>query len=204
MPRLTVAIPSNPPPGFVVKIDGRELPQAAWGIASETDPGTVVVEATGPRLEPFKKSITLGEGARERVDITLTRVPTATLAVKLGNLPAGVALTLDGQPLQVTGIDTPRDLDVGRHTVVVSAPGYVTFRWSKSLANADNAVVEVTLAFEPRAAGGGGPSGTPKWLFFTVAGAALAATAEAPLSGCTPPPSRTSSSLSMRTRAIPA
>jgi hypothetical protein len=172
VPRITVAVPSNPPEGFVVKMDGSVLQKAAWGIATEADPGTIVVEATGPRLVPFKKTITLKEGVAERVDIPLTRLPTATVAVKLLTLPAGLYLTLDGQPLDLTGVDAPRDVDVGEHSLVAHAPGYLPFTWHKTLANADAQVIEVSLL--PNPDGGHGPGGTPKWLFFTVAAAAVA------------------------------
>jgi len=62
----------------------------------------------------------------------------------------------------------------GTHALVVSAPGYVTFKWEKALGDTEAAVVDVTLA--PLAfATGGRPTGTPKWLFFTAAGGAVAA-----------------------------
>lgn len=171
VPFLTVAVPANPPPGFVVKINGTPLPQAAWGIATETDPGSVVVEATGRRLRPFKKTVKLAEGAHVRVEIPLTRVPTATLTVKLATLPAGLTLSLDGQPVRVTGALAPRELDPGRHTLVASAPGYLPFKWSRSLADTESKVVVVSLKPNPHE--GGGTHGTPKWLFFTVAGASV-------------------------------
>jgi tetratricopeptide (TPR) repeat protein len=172
VPRLTVSVPSSPPAGFVVRVRDKELPQAAWGVAAETDPGAIVVEATGPRLVPFKKTMTLAEGAQVRVDVPLSRVPTATLAVRLRTLPSGLELTLDGLPLQVAGAEKPRDLDVGSHTLAADAPGYLPFKWNKSLANNEAQVIEVALAPNPRALGGG-PSGTPKWVFFAVAGAAV-------------------------------
>ena len=174
VPRLTVAVPANPPAGFSVKVGGKELPQAAWGAATETDPGEVVVEATGPRLLPFKKSVTLKDGSRERVDVALNHMPTATLAVRLKSLPSGLSLTIDGKPVDVGGVDAPRDLDVGVHEIVVNAPGYFTFKWSHSLSDAEAETVEVDL--KPNVlAGRGGSSGTPKWIFFSVAGAALVA-----------------------------
>jgi len=113
VPRLTVVLPATPPVGTVVKVDGKDLPSAAWSVASETDPGDVVVEVTGPRLVPFKVTVKLAPGAKERVEVPLTRVPTATLAVKLKNLPSGVALALDGHPVDVASVEAPRDLDVG-------------------------------------------------------------------------------------------
>ncbi len=172
VPRLTVAVPGNPPDGFMLKVDDKELPRAAWGIATEVDPGNVVVEATGPRLVPYRESISLEKGSVARVDVQLTRVPTATLSVKLKNLPKGVAVTLDGQPIDVGSASAPRELDVGPHAVVVSAPGYLAFKWNKALADKDAQVVEVSLAPNPQPRGS---SGTPKWLFFTAAGVAVAA-----------------------------
>jgi hypothetical protein len=91
-----------------------------------------------------------------------TLLPTATVAVKLLSLPSGL----------VGGASTAHPVDVGDHTFEATAPGYLPFRWNKSLIDTEAAVVEVTLAPDARA--GHGPSGTPKWLFFTVAGAAVA------------------------------
>jgi hypothetical protein len=172
VPHLSIAVPGGTPPGFVVKVDGKELPQAAWGIATETDPGTVVVQATATRMVPFQTSVVLTEGSTARVDVRVDRVPTATLAIKLRTLPAGLALSLDGQPIATQGTDQPRDLDPGPHTLVAAAPGYVDFKWSNQLANNDAAVVDVSLAPNPNA--GGGPRGTPKWMFWTVAGVSVA------------------------------
>jgi hypothetical protein len=174
VPRLVVAVPSNPPSGLALTINGKKLPEAAWGVAAETDPGTVVVEASGPRLVPFKKTVTLAEGAQERVDVTLTRVPTAIMAVKLKAMPAGLTLTLDGQPLDLASAAQPRELDVGSHALVATAPGFVTFRWGKALADEEKASVDVVLKPDPLARGGGS-AGTPKWIFFTLAASSVVA-----------------------------
>jgi hypothetical protein len=172
VPRLRVVVPDHPPPGFVVKVGGRELSSAAWGVDTETDPGDVVVEATGPRLVPFKTKITLAKAARQRVDVPLSRIPTATLSVKLMSLPAGLRLALDGQPLPVSGADAPREVDVGVHDMVANAPGYLPFKWTQSLRDTESEVVVVALTPAPLT--GKGAVRTPPWVFFTVAGAALA------------------------------
>jgi tetratricopeptide (TPR) repeat protein len=172
VPRLTVAVPSDTPTDFQVKVDGAELPKAAWGVATETDPGDVVVRATGHRLFPFETTVSLTEGTRARVDVRLHRVPTAIIALKLESLPAGLSLILDGQPIPVVGAETPRELDVGQHQFVAAAPGYQAFKWRKTLSDAESQLVDVKLMPNPQ--GGGVPSSTPKWLFFTVAAATLA------------------------------
>jgi hypothetical protein len=118
--------------------------------------------------------VTLASGAQVRVEVEVKKLPTATVAVKLLSLPSGLSLLLDGQPLDVTGASTAHAVDVGPHTFEATAPGYVPFKWTKDLIDTEAAIVEVTLAPDARALRGG-PSGTPKWLFFTVAGTAVVA-----------------------------
>jgi hypothetical protein len=172
VPRLTIAVPAGTPDGFSVKRNGAEVPKAAWGVAVETDPGDAVVDASGPRLVTFQKKVTLTEGAQERVDVEAKRLPTAVVVVTLPSRPAGLAASLDGQPVDIGTVEAPREVDVGDHTLVVSAPGYLPFKWSKALADGEHASVEAVLRPDERAMGGHG--GTPPWLFFTVAGGALA------------------------------
>jgi hypothetical protein len=178
VPRLTIAVPGDMPVGFVVKRDGAELTSAAWGVAVETDPGSFEVEASGPRLAPFRQAVTLAEGQQLRVDVKITRLPTATLGLRFKTRPAGLAVTLDGTPLEAFAADSPRELDVGRHVLSVSAPGYASFRWEKTLGNGEAAVIDVELAADARAITGGA-RGTSKWLFFAVAGTAAASLATA-------------------------
>jgi hypothetical protein len=174
VPRLTIAVPSGTPDGFVVKRNGEEVPKAAWGVAVETDPGDVTVEASGPRLVAFQKKVTLAEGAQERVDVEARRLPTAVVVVALQTRPAGLAATLDGQPVDAASVEAPRELDVGDHSVVVSAPGYIPFKWTMSLADGQRVTVEAVLQPDAQALAAG-RSGTPPWLFFTTAGVSLAA-----------------------------
>ena len=55
VPRLIVAVPSNPPAGYVVKVNGRELSQAAWG-SSETDPGPIASRPAARASCHFKRA----------------------------------------------------------------------------------------------------------------------------------------------------
>jgi len=171
VPRLTIAVPAGVPEGFVVKVNGEPVTKAGWGIAVETDPGDITVEAAGPRVVPFRKVTKLVEGAQVRVDVEVKLLPTATVAVKLLTLPSGLALTLDNQPIDVGGASTAHQVEVGHHTLIATAPGYVPFKWTKDLVDTEAAIVEVTLV--PDLTNVRGPTGTPKWLFFTVAGAAV-------------------------------
>jgi hypothetical protein len=173
VPWLTIAVPAGTPDGFRVKRNGEDVPTAAWGVAVETDPGDVRIEASGPRLVPFQKQVTLSESARERVEVEAKKLPTAVLAVKLQTRPSGVAATLDGQPVDATTVGAPMELDVGEHSGVVSAPGYLPFRWTMSLADGQRATVHAVL--EPDTHAIATAQGTPPWVFFAVAGASAAA-----------------------------
>ena len=174
VPRLTLAVASDLPDGFVVKVDGAEILKAAWGTAIETDPGEHTVEASGPRLSPFSKSVSLKEGAQVRIAVEATRLPTASIAMRFATRPAGLAMELDGRPLDANAAEARRETDVGVHRIVVHAPGYKDFVWEKSLDDHGDEVVDVHLEPDLEATRGKGP---PKWLFFGAAGLAVASVA---------------------------
>lgn len=173
MPRLAVAVSADAPEGFAVKLDGVDLPRAAWGTAVETDPGPHRLEASGHRLVPIAESFELREGETKRMDLRPTRIPTAYLSLAFRSRPAGMAIDIDGKPLDPSVSEKKTELDVGDHVVRVQAPGYVDFVWKKNLQNdvTETVTVDLQRAAEPVNVSGG----TPKWLFFTMAGASLIA-----------------------------
>jgi tetratricopeptide (TPR) repeat protein len=59
VPKLAIRVPPLPPDGLHVKVNGVEVPASLWGTAVDTDPGHIVVEATGPRLTPFHAEVDL-------------------------------------------------------------------------------------------------------------------------------------------------
>lgn len=174
VPRLTLAVPSDAPEGFAVKVDGAEVPKAAWGTATETDPGAHTIEATGPRLQTFSKKLTLKEGEQLRIDVEAKRLPTASFLLRFATRPAGLAVELDGKPIDAATAEAKRETDVGAHTIVVHAPGYKDFLWKKALADRDDVAVDVTLAPDLAVTRAKGP---PKWLFFGVTGLTVASVA---------------------------
>jgi hypothetical protein len=175
VPHLTIAVPSDMPEGAKVTLDGKDLASSSWGVALDADPGAHVVAAQGARRVPFNAPITLAEGQSLRVSVAMARIPTATLSVTFREKPSGMSVELDGKPLDPSQWDAPRELDVGEHRVAVHAPGFNDFVWRKSLADGASDKVEVRL--EPGASAGsaGGSRGTPKWLFFGVAGVSVIA-----------------------------
>jgi hypothetical protein len=143
-------------------------------MAIEVDPGTHEIRAVGRRVYPFVVRIDLAEGAEKRIDIQTTRMPTARLTLHFAAKPAGMAIEIDGKPVDPRRIDRHHDIDVGVHRVVVRAPGYTDFVWQRPLKDGDAARVHVALY--PIQAESGERTGTPPWLFFGVAGAGVAAT----------------------------
>lgn len=168
VPRLTLAVPSDVPEGFRVLLDATEIPRGAWGIAVETDPGTYTLFTQGPRVKPHKQTLTLKPGQQLRVDVPLQRVATGTLTLSYKTKPMGLAVYLDNQPLTLEQFEVPHYVDVGKHKVRASAPGYADFTWSRSLADGDSRTVEIDLS---------PATGTPKWVFFSIGAAALATAA---------------------------
>jgi len=66
-----------------VKLDGRALPPAAWGIKRLVDAGDRKVTATAPGHEPFERTVTVAEGEVVAVEVVLQRTagaPTAPTA----------------------------------------------------------------------------------------------------------------------------
>jgi hypothetical protein len=180
VPRVTIAVPAGLPPGFAVTLDGREVPRAAWGAAAEIDPGAHTIAATGPRLSKFEERIELKEADQRRVEVVVTKIPTAVLTIALVARPSGVALALDGAPIDPDKTGAPMELDPGPHMVTATAPGYLPFRWQKTLTDREEIAAKVTLEpIPPPKPEPAKPRGTPRWLFFATSGAAVASLAVA-------------------------
>lgn len=171
VPKLTLVVPSDVPEGFTLLVDGSPMPQSLWALAIETDPGTHQIVAEGPRLKRFTQTVELHQGEFRRIDIPFVRVATATVRFAFGSRPAGLAVSIDKQPVSPERFDRPQFVDVGLHRIVVSAPGYRSFVWSRSLHDNESVSVPVTLEASPSA------GGIPKVAVYIVGAAALSALA---------------------------
>ena len=150
VPRLTIAVAPAAPEGIVVTKNGAVVPRETWGMPVETDPGDVLVEARAPRCTPVRERITLHAGEQRQVTLRLSRVPTARLAIVWRTRPTGVALELDGVPLDATA-PPEHDVDAGIHVVTAHAPGYAPFRWQALLADREKRDVVIALFVAPPA-----------------------------------------------------
>lgn len=174
VPYITIAVPSDVPSDFEVRVDGTALPRSVWGTALPFDPGSHVVEARGHRVTPFAENVVLRDGDKHRADVRAARVPTATVSVRFESRPSGVAVRVDGEAVDAGSLDRERELDVGAHVVEATAPGYLPFRWEKTLADREEAKVTIKLSPVPQKIRET-KSGTPRWMFFGVAATSVVA-----------------------------
>ena len=173
VPRVVIAVPGGLPRDFAVTRNGEPMTSASWGLALETDPGPIVIDARGARMRPFHAELVVKEGEQRRIDVVVDHLPTAQLSLRLQTRPAGMTIEVDGVSIDPRDYIERRDLEVGPHHVTARANGYLPFRWDRALANRDTADVDIALSPDPNARRRGG---TRPWLFFAAAGSAVAAT----------------------------
>ncbi len=68
--RLVVRAP-DAPAGLRITVDGAELREPAWGVASGVDPGPHRIEAAAPGYAPFQSNIDIPVGSLQNVDVRL-------------------------------------------------------------------------------------------------------------------------------------
>jgi len=73
IPHLTVQAPADAPTGLAITIDGKPLPQPAWGTAVEIDPGSHKVHAEGAGVAPFDAELALAEKENKTVSVVFTK-----------------------------------------------------------------------------------------------------------------------------------
>lgn len=76
VPHATITL-ENPPVGAHVRVDGNDIPAAAWGVPIPLDPGDHVVEAEAPRHDGFRKQLELEP--KEDVAVAIRLRPTVVV-----------------------------------------------------------------------------------------------------------------------------
>ena len=127
VPRLIVAVPSNPPAGYVVKVNGRELSQAAWSLLRRRTPGRSRSRPAARASCHFKRASRWRKARRSASTSPSRASPPRRWRVALKNLPSGVALALDGQPIDPRRRAAARARRRRSHASLVGAKGYVPF-----------------------------------------------------------------------------
>jgi hypothetical protein len=69
--RLELRLPADAPAGTELRLDGKLVPAALVGVPIPVDPGSHRVEARAPGRQPFGQELTLGEGGRQSLDVSL-------------------------------------------------------------------------------------------------------------------------------------
>lgn len=69
--RIELRLPADAPPGCEVTLDDKLLPAALLGVATPVDPGPHHLAARAPGRAPYSYDLTLAEGARRAVEISL-------------------------------------------------------------------------------------------------------------------------------------
>lgn len=166
VPRLTVIAPADAPGDLSVTIDSELVPPGMFGTPVEVDPGERLVVATGPRLQRFERRTTLARGEKQRVELSLVRMPTALVTLRFPIRPVGMALAVDDQPLAPELYARPLYVNPGPHRVTASAPGYLPFVFKRELRDSEDVQIPVVLRL---------PTDPRKIAFFaTVAATAVA------------------------------
>lgn len=159
-----------------ITLDGQPVAKAQLAGPLDLDPGPHALVVTGPHLKRTETAVTVAPSETKTVDVPVERVPFGKIVVALKTRPAGLAVELDGEPVDVT--NKTYEVGVGAHRVAARAPGHAAFAWRGEVGDEAQADVLVDLAPEAVFASAPGPAatsgGTPKWLFFGTAGLAVA------------------------------
>jgi hypothetical protein len=160
----------------VLKVDGDEVPRAAWATSLELDPGPHTFVLSGPHLERTEASVSLAERDVKELTLPVKRLRFGTLKLTFRTRPTGLAVEIDEAPVDLAAERASREVTAGAHTLVAHAPGYATLRWQGEVGDQGSTDVPIDLVpLSPVAPDrpASAASGTPRWLFFTAAGAAI-------------------------------
>jgi hypothetical protein len=69
--RIELRLPADAPAGSQVRLDDKPVPPALLGVPTPVDPGVHRLVAHAPGRVPYSYDVTLAEGAREAVEISL-------------------------------------------------------------------------------------------------------------------------------------
>jgi hypothetical protein len=96
---------------------------------------------------PPKAFVAARAEAVELAEKIAARIPSIT--IKVSEKPKDLRVTVDDAPIEVAGLGFPLPVDVGAHTVVASAPGFVDAKESATVAEKETKTVELFLAPDP-------------------------------------------------------
>lgn len=95
IPSVTIAVQGAPATAVSVLMDGATLSSAMIGMPLPVDPGQHVFEARGPSAQSAPVTITVSEGGKETVMLTLRPTASAASPTQTAASPAGATLSSD-------------------------------------------------------------------------------------------------------------
>jgi serine/threonine protein kinase len=131
------------PPGALVELDGKALPQTTPTLATELAPGPHAVKIQRVDAAPITQNVTVRAGERTSVQVTL---PPVTHRIDVRSVPDGASVYLDGR--LVLG-ETPTSVEVTDddfHELRIEKNGYETL--TKPITPDDKAP-SLQLALQP-------------------------------------------------------
>jgi len=163
---LSLRWASEQPASPRVTLDGAEI-AANVVDALNLDAGSHVIVVSALRWSRFERTVALQEGEHAVVDVSLRQLATGRVTLRMGVRPAGFVAELDGAPLDPATLGSERDVDAGPHEVVVRAPGYRDFTWSRTVRAGEARDIDVKLVpVRP---------GPPHWVTYSVAAGSVVA-----------------------------
>lgn len=84
VPSLTITLKGDGAAGATVTMDGTEVPSALVGVPHPVDPGTHKLVASGNGVQSDPATVTLEEGGKQTVELTLQAAPGATAHAAAG------------------------------------------------------------------------------------------------------------------------
>ena len=136
-----------------VPTTGFELAQARESLGMLIEAREVLVEVTRMQVDPAAPEIFKERKvqAAETLKTIETRIPSVRLQIT-GAVLTSVEVKIDGARLAVSEIGTTRELNPGRHEIVVSAPKHITEQIRVKLEDGDTRHLEVPIELVPRKA----------------------------------------------------
>jgi hypothetical protein len=107
VPRLTVVVPADAPPGTEVRVDDALVETSSLTHALPLDPGHHTIAASAPGDVPFRTGVTLAEGSHVSISVTLQPEGTAAPPPAAdGSTPTTTATT--SAPPPVPSVEPPQ------------------------------------------------------------------------------------------------
>jgi hypothetical protein len=103
--RIELRLPADAPAGSQVRLDDKPVPPALLGVPTPVDPGVHHLVAHAPGRVPYRNDVTLAEGSRQAVDISLEiearpsappAAPAAAVPPRRRTSPLAIALLTGG------------------------------------------------------------------------------------------------------------